>query len=151
MTTCAEKMHDKVCQKRRRAAPPFLDNLEKTGGGSPQPPSRAKDNKHRSAKALLWKTKTIRTFGADNADKQIVLVLVQHSSIISFDPRPVHITNDRKRMRQKRATGKIWQGRSLFSIVYRPAVWTTDCPPMLSAMALFTPPVFDRSLCAPAR
>ena len=26
-------MYDKVCQKRRRCAPPFLDNLEKTGGG----------------------------------------------------------------------------------------------------------------------
>ena len=39
-------MYDKVCQKRRRCAPPFLDNLEKTGGGgSQQPPaSRAKVN-----------------------------------------------------------------------------------------------------------
>ena len=36
-------MYDKVCQKRRRCAPPFLDNLEKNGGGGlNNPPSRAK-------------------------------------------------------------------------------------------------------------
>ena len=26
-------MHDKVCQKRLRCAPPFFDNLEKNGSG----------------------------------------------------------------------------------------------------------------------
>ena len=39
-TTCAEKMHDKVCQKRWRCAPPFFDNLEKTEGGLNNPPPR---------------------------------------------------------------------------------------------------------------
>ena len=44
-TICVEMMYDKVCQKRWRCAPPFLDNMEKTGGGGlNNPPSRAKVN-----------------------------------------------------------------------------------------------------------
>ena len=37
-------IHDKVCQKQPRCAPPFSDNLKKTGGGfsTTPPPSRAK-------------------------------------------------------------------------------------------------------------
>ena len=39
----AEKMYDKVCEKRRGCAPPFLRYRRKTwGGGFNNPPSRAK-------------------------------------------------------------------------------------------------------------
>ena len=40
-TTCAEKMYDKVCQKRRRAAPPFLSYSQKTSWGGVQTPPPA--------------------------------------------------------------------------------------------------------------
>ena len=40
-TTCAEKMYDKVCQKRRRCAPPFLSYSRKTSWGGVQTPPPA--------------------------------------------------------------------------------------------------------------
>ena len=42
-TTYVEKMHDKVCQKRRHCATQFFGNLEKRRGLSAAPPQRAKD------------------------------------------------------------------------------------------------------------
>ena len=45
-TQCPEKMHDKVCQKRRRSAPPFLRYSRKTSGGASKrpPPGGARVN-----------------------------------------------------------------------------------------------------------
>ena len=42
--THAEKMYDKVCQKRRRCAPPFSGNLEKKTEVVLNPPSRRRLN-----------------------------------------------------------------------------------------------------------
>ena len=59
-------MYDKVCQKRRRCAPPFLDNLEKTGGGgfSTTPPSMAKvklkTNVDISGLCLTWQIEELQ-------------------------------------------------------------------------------------------
>ena len=68
-TTCAEKMYHKVCQKRRRCAPPYLSYSRKTlwGGVQTPPPSGARV-KYRYSIFVLCNTWSITTTMNANHD-----------------------------------------------------------------------------------